>query len=365
VHRDVKPSNSVLSGDARAPAVKILDFGIAKALGMADGDELTRDGQVPHSPAYASPEQLRHEATLTPASDVYQLGLVAYELLAGERAYGRDEQERIRRGEWPGVPTRGSWASVPPELRRAVERALSARPEDRYPDAEAFRRGLAGEGEVTETEDYGEATLLADPVVEPPYAAAAGTRGAEEMPRLTSISVAALAAVLALWLIPRGLGDSSPGAGEAMTREERSQSESSLEERLQQPVPPEGKVAEVDVVVRDVQRAWAEGDVERLASHYADRVEFYGSMLSREEVVRSRGESVVAYPRREIEVLRTAITFPAPDRARVLLDKEWSFRGDGRRWVGAALQELVLEPEDGRWQVVEERELELRREEID
>jgi hypothetical protein len=60
-------------------------------------------------------------------------------------------------------------------------------------------------------------------------------------------------------------------------------------------------------------------------------------------------------------VLRQAVTVPAPDRARALVDKEWSFIGDDERWDGAERQELILERRDGRWLVVSEKDNEIYR----
>ena len=94
VHRDLKPSNILVvpngPGQDGAATVKLLDFGIAKVLDPTGSDgaqpPVTRTGHMPMTPAYASPEQIQGGA-LTTASDVYQLGLILYELLVGRRPY--------------------------------------------------------------------------------------------------------------------------------------------------------------------------------------------------------------------------------------------------------------------------------------
>ncbi len=86
VHRDLKPSNIlVTAADSDVGAVKLLDFGIAKILDDAD-PKLTRTGHRMLTPSYASPEQVRGDAVTT-SSDVYQLGVLLYELLAGSRPF--------------------------------------------------------------------------------------------------------------------------------------------------------------------------------------------------------------------------------------------------------------------------------------
>ncbi len=146
VHRDVKPANVFLVGrtdrDRDVDTVKILDFGIAKPMEDDPDHQLTTIGSLPHSPAYASPEQLDPSQPLSPASDVYQLGLIGFEILAGRRPYDEDERARVRGGQAVPLPSTEAWEAVPRHLRAVVEQALSLRPEDRYPDAAAFVEAL-------------------------------------------------------------------------------------------------------------------------------------------------------------------------------------------------------------------------------
>ena len=139
VHRDVKPANLLVAQDG---TVKVTDFGIARA---ADGAAVTQTGQIIGTPHYISPEQAEG-ASATPASDIYALGVVLYECLAGQRPFRRDTpiQVALAHVREP-VPALGE--DVPAWLRAVVDRTLAKRPDDRYASggelAVALRDGAA------------------------------------------------------------------------------------------------------------------------------------------------------------------------------------------------------------------------------
>ncbi|HET8655141.1 MAG TPA: protein kinase [Longimicrobiaceae bacterium] len=144
IHRDVKPGNVFLTrGDNDEPQVRVVDFGIAK---LADEDtltQLTQDGRAPHSPAFASPEQLRGLGHLTPASDVFSLGAVGYLLLTGERPFSDEDRNKMSLGMPVAAPSpRALNPAIPDAVEAIVEKALAFDPQDRYPDAGAFAASL-------------------------------------------------------------------------------------------------------------------------------------------------------------------------------------------------------------------------------
>ncbi len=138
IHRDVKPGNIFLAeGPGDEVQVRVVDFGIAKLADEEDTlSQLTQDGRVPHSPAYASPEQLRGLTQLTPASDVFSLGAVGYQMLTGQRPFSDSDRNRFSLGmpvEPP--PLRPLNPAIPAGAEAVVRRALSFDPEDRYADS--------------------------------------------------------------------------------------------------------------------------------------------------------------------------------------------------------------------------------------
>ena len=138
VHRDVKPQNLLLRGDG---TLKIADFGIARA---AESTALTQAGTVLGTAAYLSPEQARGEPA-GPASDLYALGVVSYQLLAGRLPFDAASLTDLARQQDTTSPP--PLHELDPEIPRAlslvVARALERNPDDRFADAGAMERALA------------------------------------------------------------------------------------------------------------------------------------------------------------------------------------------------------------------------------
>ena len=134
VHRDVKPANLMVTPGGQ---LKVTDFGIARA---ADGAGITQTGAVMGTPQYLSPEQAQGQPA-TSRSDVYSLGVVAFECLAGRRPFEADSPVATAlahiREPVPDLP-----ADVPADLAAVVRRALAKDPADRYADGAEFATAL-------------------------------------------------------------------------------------------------------------------------------------------------------------------------------------------------------------------------------
>jgi serine/threonine-protein kinase len=141
LHRDLKPENVLLTDDERA--VKVLDFGVAKLMGGDDsaGDTLTLAGQPIGTPSYMAPEQLAGR-TVTAATDVFALGVMAYEMLSGHTPFGLGPIAEIALRQRDGAP-RLDIAGVPAGMARAVEAALCPDAAGRPESAGAFAAMLS------------------------------------------------------------------------------------------------------------------------------------------------------------------------------------------------------------------------------
>lgn len=155
LHRDLKPANIMLVDDGTSDDhVKILDFGIAKALDDAASGENTRAGYVMGTPSYMAPEVVFGGRNAHPTVDVYAVGVILYEMLAGASPFSPSEQQRLAAGgEWIAPPSlRDRFPDVPEILAAAVDRAMHPEATSRFQSAEELRGALLGLGEGTITE---------------------------------------------------------------------------------------------------------------------------------------------------------------------------------------------------------------------
>jgi protein kinase-like protein len=151
VHRDVKPSNILLTvgrDDAAAPErVKLLDFGIARV--EWEETRITNTGGPLGTPGYMSPEQEMGGADIDGRSDLFSLGAVLFECLVGEPPPPRSPSGLVRMNDSPLVSRRDSGtqkaaAFVTPAWRAVLDKAMAPAPGDRYADARAFAQALRG-----------------------------------------------------------------------------------------------------------------------------------------------------------------------------------------------------------------------------
>jgi len=148
VHRDIKPENLLLTDDGNT---LVADFGIARGLSGGGDDKLTETGVVVGTPAYMSPEQAAGERELDGRTDLYSLGVVLYEMLAGEPPHtGPTAQAMlVKRLSEPVPDVRRARASVPEAVEQALAKALAPVPADRFATAAEFARALAAPAGVT------------------------------------------------------------------------------------------------------------------------------------------------------------------------------------------------------------------------
>ncbi|TFH64871.1 MAG: serine/threonine protein kinase, partial [Gemmatimonadales bacterium] len=144
IHRDVKPEN-VLLHDGQAT---VADFGIALAVRQAGGTRLTETGLSIGTPSYMSPEQAMGDRELDARSDIYSLGAMLYEMLAGEPPFvGGNAQAIVAKilTEAPPLVTK-TRQSVPPHVSATIQKALARLPADRFPTAADFASALLNPG---------------------------------------------------------------------------------------------------------------------------------------------------------------------------------------------------------------------------
>src|SRR5437667_149475 len=140
IHRDIKPENILLSGEHAIVA----DFGIARAISAAGSLTLTQAGQPIGSPGYMSPEQAMALGDLDARTDIYSLGCVLFEMLAGESPVTSMTERRVH--NWTAMETskalQGAQTGVVRGVKHAISRALAPLPDDRFPTVTEFATAL-------------------------------------------------------------------------------------------------------------------------------------------------------------------------------------------------------------------------------
>jgi eukaryotic-like serine/threonine-protein kinase len=145
IHRDIKPENILLSPDHGA---MVADFGVARAVSVAGGDTITRTGMTVGTPTYMAPEQAMGSRDVTPESDIYSLGCVVYEMLAGQPPFtGPTAMAVFARHSLDQIPSlRIVRGTVPDAVEDAILQALAKVPADRFRSTRDFAAALTDDG---------------------------------------------------------------------------------------------------------------------------------------------------------------------------------------------------------------------------
>ena len=145
LHRDLKPDNIFITDERGKEHATVLDFGIAKLIGDQTMETITQTGMICGTPAYLSPEQVLGNTSL-PASDLYSLGIVLYEMLAGIPPFYETTPMKVllkhlnQRPE--PISVRNPNVEVPASFDAFLQKALEKEPRSRFQDVASFREGL-------------------------------------------------------------------------------------------------------------------------------------------------------------------------------------------------------------------------------
>jgi len=190
VHRDIKPENILLlSGQA-----VVSDFGIARGISAAGGEKLTATGVSVGTPIYMSPEQAAGRGPVDGRSDIYSLGCVLYEMLAGEPPFTGPTTESVRHQHFVAEPPRvtAMRGTVPASIEAVIRCALAKAPADRFATAAQLAEALAQPAAPVQA-------LVAGP-----------TPAVRRVRRMVALGAATVAAVVVIGGVARGIWRARP-----------------------------------------------------------------------------------------------------------------------------------------------------------
>lgn len=217
VHRDLKPANIMIARKPEPDTVKLVDFGISKMPGVAD-QQVTTSGVSIGSPAFMSPEQVTGEA-LDARSDIYSLGLVAFDLLTGRLPFAPTDGPELMwaRIAAPALRLEEALPTVRwgPEVERVMARVLSRDVADRYSSAVEFARDLEAAVEAMSISRDDEATVPFTPA--PAAAPVTVKKPQRNWMAAAGVGVAAVALIGVTWFVASLSPGTASEAGTAPT----------------------------------------------------------------------------------------------------------------------------------------------------
>jgi serine/threonine-protein kinase len=216
VHRDVKPANVLLATEADRPAAYLTDFGLTKEVSSQSG--ITTSGQWVGTVDYIAPEQLEH-GRVDRRADVYALGCVLYEMIAGATPYSGTTIQKMWAHVNVPAPSLADAAPAGATLDPVVQKAMAKTPADRFQSAGAFAAAAAA---VVAGRAPDKAVAAADArtrvLAGSPPAARSRAWFRRAAPALAAVAVAAAVALLLVVVLSGGVDDAEPGRTDVGTR---------------------------------------------------------------------------------------------------------------------------------------------------
>jgi serine/threonine-protein kinase len=386
VHRDIKPDNIIVippHTEDEQETVKVLDFGIAKLRDMAGSAALTQTGMVVGTPYYMSPEQCKAER-LDARSDVYSLGAMMYEMLAGCPPFDAETATGIVAKHLMEPPPPLPHAlSIPQAVEAVILRALSKDPARRQPDATEFARELqhafAMPQQGASPQETRQAFLPDQPFAPAPeYPQQHFDPTYHQPPAPVKSRAGLVAGIIAALLVLVGVG---AGAWFLVGKDEIPQQNSNtIQANVNKPppetrsggtispvedddsskvevtpyTPPIDRAAlkkEVAAVLDDWARALGDGDLDAHMRFFADTLDTYyrSTNVPAQNVRRDIGRAFAIYSTFDVRLSNIEVTVgDEGTSATAVFDKEWEFTGE--KYSSGSVQQMAwLEKRNGRW----------------